>query len=153
MSRAVLEVTLVGFGAIGRSIFQRLGGSAHTRIAHIGVSPARVAALQAELGSAVQVTDQVPASSRLVLECAGHSALTQHVVPALAQGVEFAWKWLNGGQDRVFMMVTTHGSGFGANLMQILQGMPHHLHFTIDEKSNSPSTYFSFFQFSTPNFV
>ena len=90
MSRAVLEVTLVGFGAIGRSIFQRLDGSAHTRIAHIVVSPARVAALQAELGDAVQVSDQVPVTSRLVLECAGHSALTQHVVPALARGTECA---------------------------------------------------------------
>lgn len=90
MSRAVLEVTLVGFGAIGRSIFQRLDASAHTRIAHIVVSPARVAALQAELGDAVQVSDQVPVTSRLVLECAGHSALTQHVVPALARGTECA---------------------------------------------------------------
>lgn len=90
MPRAVQEVTLVGFGAIGRSIFQRMRGSAHTRIAHIVVSTARVAALQAELGSAVQVSDQVPASSRLVLECAGHSALTQHVVPALARGIECA---------------------------------------------------------------
>ena len=90
MSRAMQEVTLVGFGAIGRSIFQRLSGSAHTRIAHIVVSPARVAALQAELGHAVQVSDQVPAHSRLVLECAGHTALTQHVVPALARGMECA---------------------------------------------------------------
>ena len=90
MSPAMQEVTLVGFGAIGRSIFQRLGGSAHTRVAHIVVSTPRVAALQAELGQAVQVSDQVPASSRLVLECAGHSALTQHVVPALARGIECA---------------------------------------------------------------
>lgn len=90
MSRAMQEVTLVGFGAIGRSIFQRLGGSAHTRIAHIVVSTPRVAALQAELGRAVQVSDQVPAESRLVLECAGHTALTQHVVPALARGMECA---------------------------------------------------------------
>jgi aspartate dehydrogenase len=86
----VLDVTLIGFGAIGRAVFQRLRDTDGLRITHIVVSPARVAALQAELGPAVQVTDQVPASSRLVLECAGHSALTQHVVPALARGVECA---------------------------------------------------------------
>lgn len=90
MSRAMQEVTLVGFGAIGRSIFQRMRGSAHTRITHIVVSTPRVAALQAELGQAVQVSDQVPAESCLVLECAGHTALTQHVVPALARGIECA---------------------------------------------------------------
>ena len=90
MSHTVLDVTLIGFGAIGRAVFQRLRDTDGLRITHIVVSPARVAALQAELGPAVQVTDQVPASSRLVLECAGHSALTQHVVPALARGVECA---------------------------------------------------------------
>lgn len=90
MGRAAQDVTLVGFGAIGRSIFQRLAGSAHTRITHVVVSTARVAALQAELGSAVQVTDAVPPNCHLLLECAGHSALTQHVVPALSRGVECA---------------------------------------------------------------
>lgn len=90
MPRAVQEVTLVGFGAIGRAIFNRLLGSAQTRVTHVVVSSARVAALQAELGSAVQVTDVVPATCRLVLECAGHSALTQHVVPALSRGIECA---------------------------------------------------------------
>jgi len=90
MVSAVQDVTLVGFGAIGRSIFQRLVGSAQTRITHVVVSTARVAALQAELGSAIQVTDTVPTSCRLVLECAGHSALTQHVVPALSRGIECA---------------------------------------------------------------
>jgi aspartate dehydrogenase len=90
MPRAVQEVTLVGFGAIGRAIFKRLLGSAQTRVTHVVVSSARVAALQTELGSAVQVTDAVPATCRLVLECAGHSALTQHVVPALSRGIECA---------------------------------------------------------------
>jgi len=90
MSRAVQEVTLIGFGAIGRAVFQRLRGSAHTRITHIVVSAARVAALQAEWAGQVVVCDQVPEGSRLVLECAGHSALTQHVVPALARGIECA---------------------------------------------------------------
>ena len=90
MASAPQDMTLVGFGAIGRSIFQRLVGSAQTRITHVVVSTARVAALQAELGSAVEVTDAVPPSCRLVLECAGHSALTQHVVPALSRGIECA---------------------------------------------------------------
>ena len=90
MANTAQEVTLVGFGAIGRAIFQRLLGSTQTRITHVVVSSARVAVVQAELGSAVQVTDTVPASCRLLLECAGHSALTQHVVPALSRGIECA---------------------------------------------------------------
>jgi aspartate dehydrogenase len=90
MPRSPQEVTLIGYGAIGRSIFQRLRDSTQTRINHIVVSTARVAALQAEFGSTVRVSDQVPHQSSLVLECAGHSALIQHVVPALARGTECA---------------------------------------------------------------
>ena len=85
------DFTLIGYGAIGRALHQRLGqfGGA-VRLRHLVVSPARVAALQAELGSAVQVTDQVPEQTDLLLECAGHSALIAHVLPALARGTESA---------------------------------------------------------------
>jgi aspartate dehydrogenase len=88
MPYVVQDVILVGFGAIGRSIFQRLVNSKQTRVTHIVVSKARVTALQAELGDVVHVVDAIPAQSRLVLECAGHSALTQHIMPALARGIE-----------------------------------------------------------------
>ena len=85
------DFTLIGYGAIGRALHQHLGqfGGA-VRLRHLVVSPARVAALQAELGSAVQVTDQVPEQTDLLLECAGHSALIAHVLPALARGTESA---------------------------------------------------------------
>ena len=86
----IQELTLIGFGAIGRSVHQRMLGHAGVRITHIVVSPAKVAALQAELGPGVTVTHQVPASTPLVLECAGHTALTAHVLPALRRGTECA---------------------------------------------------------------
>ena len=92
MSRALaLDYTQVGYGAIGRSLHQRLsslGGA--VRLRHLVVSPARVAALQAELGPAVRVTDAVPAQTGLLLECAGHGALLAHVLPALERGIECA---------------------------------------------------------------
>ncbi len=88
MPYVVQDVILVGFGAIGRSIFHRLVNSKQTRITHIVVSTARITALQAELGDVVHVVDTIPAQSRLILECAGHSALTQHIMPALTRGIE-----------------------------------------------------------------
>ena len=84
------ELTLIGFGAIGRSVYQRMQAHAGVRITHIVVSEAKVAALQAELGPQVTVTHQVPAATPLVLECAGHTALTGHVLPALQRGTECA---------------------------------------------------------------
>ena len=84
------ELSLIGFGAIGRAVYQRVQGHAGVRITHIVVSKAKVAALQSELGVDVTVTHQVPPDTPLVLECAGHSALTGHVLPALLRGIECA---------------------------------------------------------------
>jgi aspartate dehydrogenase len=86
----MLDVTLVGFGAIGRSLLARTRGNAALRIAHIVVSHEHVAQMQAVAGADVCVTDAVPAGAQLVLECAGHGALLEHVLPALARGVECA---------------------------------------------------------------
>jgi aspartate dehydrogenase len=90
MNQNVQEVTLIGFGAIGRSIFQHLKDSTDVRITNIVVSSSKILTLQEELGQSVQVCDRVPEDSTLVVECAGHSALTQHVIPALALGIECA---------------------------------------------------------------
>jgi aspartate dehydrogenase len=84
------ELSLIGFGAIGRSVYQRMRGHVGVRITHIVVSEDKVAALQLELGVGVTVTHQVPSDTPLVLECAGHSALTAHVLPALMRGIECA---------------------------------------------------------------
>jgi len=86
----VLRVTLIGFGAIGQSLLARTRGHAALRITHIVVPHARVADMQVKAGAEVCVTDGVPADAQLVLECAGHKALTEHVMPALARGVECA---------------------------------------------------------------
>lgn len=84
------NVTLIGFGAIGRTLFERLAGNPGVRISHVVVSPNHMADTQAELGSSALVVDAVPTDADLVLECAGHSAITDHVIPALARGVECA---------------------------------------------------------------
>jgi len=84
------KLTLVGFGAIGRSLYARLQGHAGLLVDHIVVPPSSVAGVQAAVGPAVKVVSEVPDETYLLLECAGHSALTGHVVPALERGVECA---------------------------------------------------------------
>ena len=109
----MLNVTLIGFGAIGQSLCRRLQGSECIRVTHVVVRPQRVAEVQAALdGMAAgappnaanaagapgalsrlpspQAVTQVPADAKLALECAGHEALTHHVLPALARGTECA---------------------------------------------------------------
>jgi aspartate dehydrogenase len=84
------QVTLIGFGAIGRSLFARMGGHPSVCITHIVVSEEHVADVQAAVGNAAQVCSSVPAYTRLLLECAGHQALITHVLKALENGIESA---------------------------------------------------------------
>ncbi len=86
----VTPVCLVGFGAIGRAVYQRLAGDARLHVTHVVVRAGRVAAVQTQLAAHTTAVGAVPAGATLVLECAGHSALTEHVLPALARGVECA---------------------------------------------------------------
>jgi len=89
-ARAIQPVTLIGFGAIGQSIFQRMAGHSAVRITHIVVQPSGMEVARAIVGDAATVTTSVPTEATLVLECAGHAALIEHVVPALQRGVECA---------------------------------------------------------------
>ena len=89
----MLEVTLIGYGAIGQAICRRLQGSALLAITHVVVREQRVAEVQAALLAAGSSTQAVPAvlrGAKLVLECAGHEALTAHVLGALKSGCDCA---------------------------------------------------------------
>ena len=84
------RLTLIGFGAIGRSVYQRLQGHARLRVDAVVVSPRSLADTQAAVAPGTRVCTSVPEDATLVLECAGHGALLAHVLPALEQGVECA---------------------------------------------------------------
>lgn len=86
----VQQVTLVGFGAIGRSVFQRIAANPAVRITHIVVSADHVAQARDAAGEGVAIVSQVPPETQLLLECAGHRALTEYVLPALARGIPCA---------------------------------------------------------------
>lgn len=87
MSESVLQVTLIGWGAIARSIFERMLHNPTARISHVVVRESKVAEIQTHIGQATVVCAEVPSDAKLVLECAGHSALKEHVLPALQRGV------------------------------------------------------------------
>jgi aspartate dehydrogenase len=85
-----LDICLIGYGAIGQAIAQRLGKHPRARIAQVVVRAERLALLQTQLGNQIEVVSQVPPNAQLVLECAGHSALRAHVLPALLRGIPCA---------------------------------------------------------------
>jgi aspartate dehydrogenase len=88
---SVMDVVLIGYGAIGQAICRRLQGSALVKVTHVVVRPQRVAEVQAALGTQdIKAVAHVPRGTPFVLECAGHEALTAHVLSALENGTECA---------------------------------------------------------------
>lgn len=89
----MIDICLIGYGAVGRSIMQHLGYPDQLRINHVVVRKEQVAPTQALLNALPHpciAVSTVPAAAKLVLECAGHSALIEHVVPALERGIDCA---------------------------------------------------------------
>ena len=89
----MMAVTLIGFGAIGRSLAERAVALGGLGIASVVVRSARVTDVQMQLdqlGLKARAVDAVPADANLALECAGHQALHAHVLPALSRGIECA---------------------------------------------------------------
>jgi aspartate dehydrogenase len=87
------KVTIVGFGAIGRALVARASKLPAILVTHVVVRNARVSQAQAALvglNSSALAVDAVPLDASLLLECAGHGALSAHVIPALQRGVECA---------------------------------------------------------------
>lgn len=86
----MLDIVLIGYGAIGQAICRRLQGSALVNVTHVVVRPQRVAEVQAGLSGNTLAVSEVPAGTSLALECAGHEALGAHVLGALRNGTECA---------------------------------------------------------------
>jgi aspartate dehydrogenase len=81
-----LRVALIGCGAIGTSVLELLKGDTALAVVAIVVPEEGVAAAQ-RLVPGVPVASRVPASGiDLVVETAGHAAIEEHVLPALARG-------------------------------------------------------------------
>ena len=89
----MLNVVLIGYGAIGKAICRRLQGNGMVTVSHVVVREQRIVEVQAALiaaGSSTLAVAAVPRGAELVLECAGHEALTTHVLGALKAGCECA---------------------------------------------------------------
>ncbi|MDR2154203.1 MAG: aspartate dehydrogenase [Burkholderiaceae bacterium] len=86
-----LRIALVGCGAIGSALLELLCGDARLAVAAIVVPAAevdQVRAVVARLAPQARVVSAVPLQEiDLLLEAAGHAAIEQHVLPALARGL------------------------------------------------------------------
>ena len=86
-----MRVALIGCGAIGTALLELVQGDADLQIAAIVVPAdfgAAARAVAQRLAPTAQWGPLVPERGiDLVVECAGHAAIEQHVLPALRRGV------------------------------------------------------------------
>jgi aspartate dehydrogenase len=86
-----MEIALVGCGAIGRSVLTLLQQHPHVHPKWVVVSRITPQLLEAvaDLAPGAQLVHTLPVDAHpaLLVECAGHSAIGQHVQPALERGI------------------------------------------------------------------
>ena len=86
----MLRVALIGCGAIGVAVLELLQADADLRVTALvasATSVGRAASVAQRLAPAASVVTAVPVDDvDLVVEAAGHSAIEQHVLPALQRG-------------------------------------------------------------------
>lgn len=87
----MMNIALVGCGAIGSSVLELLQGDRNLQVSWIlspQVTPAIEEAVR-RFAPGAQVLTALPEQIKpdLIVECAGHSAIEQHIIPALARGI------------------------------------------------------------------
>ena len=85
------NIALIGCGAIGSSVLELLSGDTRLQVGWVlvpEITPA-VRETAARLAPQAQLLQALPSDAvpDLLVECAGHAAIEEHVLPALARGI------------------------------------------------------------------
>lgn len=85
-----VEATMVGAGAIGTGVMHELRSDPAVRVAQLVVPMQDVARVRERFPACVVASsiDALPQRPQLMIECAGHRAVIEHVLPALRQGID-----------------------------------------------------------------
>lgn len=118
------RILLIGYGAMAREVVARLPEG--VRVAWVIVPAEFHAALAAELApqgiAVVSDIDQLDALPDLVLECAGHAALSEHGVPALQRGWRLAVVSVGALADAALYQQLQQAAREGGAVLQLLSG-------------------------------
>lgn len=124
-----LHIALVGFGAIGQALARQLGADGRLVLTQVVVRPSPSDALQsaaAQLAPQARVLAALDLSPGqrpdLVVECAGHSAVDAHLVPALQAGIPCVMASVGALHDQALLNRLELAASQGNTRVQLVSG-------------------------------
>ncbi len=123
------QIALIGCGAIGTALLEQLQDQTQLRVTQVVVPPAFASAARAvcdRYAKQAQVRDRLDFDGALrpvlVVECAGHAAVNEHVLPALRRGIACVVASIGALHDAAALAELERAASEGATQAHLISG-------------------------------